>query len=74
MAEEAGLEAPSGPHSEINTDLVDEALRQIDEGKIDTEISSSLGFQQERYDKLEISIIAPGLAGDGVIINYQQII
>jgi len=42
---DAGLSAPSGsPHSEINPELVDEALRQIDEGKIDTEISSSLGI------------------------------
>ena len=42
---DAGLGAPPGPlHSEINTELVDEALRQIDEGKIDTEISSSLGI------------------------------
>ena len=42
---DAGLSAPSeSPHSDINSELVDEALRQIDEGRIDTEISSTLGI------------------------------
>ncbi len=42
---DAGLGASArNSNSKINPDLVDEALRQIDEGRIDTEISSSVGI------------------------------
>ena len=41
---DAGLGASArNSNSKINSDLVDEALRQIDEGRIDTEISLSVG-------------------------------